>query len=132
MKRSFQTFMLTALVIFAAMTSFGQVYSAYANAGGVASRTLFSIGSPSFRFALEEYGYSTDSSGFNTMWRKPLPGDKEHWFSRVSFGPVSFSTSLRPAAVIAIGSSLMVTIIFLVASLGSRAYRHQRYGRQVA
>jgi hypothetical protein len=58
-------FVLAILLVLAAMDTFGQVYSVGAHAGGVTyypSRWV--VGSPPFRFGLEEYSYSTDAAGY--------------------------------------------------------------------
>jgi len=135
MTPSFHKFMLAAFILCAAASSFGQVYSSYIYAGGVYSKTLFSFGSAPFQFGLEQYGYSTEASGYTIMaspTRQAQPGDTSQWFTRVILGPVSFSTSLRPVAVIVIGSSIILAIGFFIASLGLRFYKRRRYETRVA
>ena len=134
MTLSFYKFTLAAVILCAAASSFGQVYSSYAYAGGVYSTTLFSFGSSPFQFGLEQCGYSTDASGYTIMaspTRQAQPGDTSHWFTRVILGPVSCSTPLRPATVIVIGSSVILAVGFFIASLGLRFYKRGRYETRV-
>ena len=130
MTAPFQKFVVSALVLIATMSSFAQVYSSGVYAGGVTYySSRWTVGSPPFRFGLEEYSYSTDGAGYIIMisqGRRAQPGDTFHRKTRLLLGPISFSVPLRPAAVVIIGGGIVLAIGFLLPVLRSTAYTQKR------
>jgi hypothetical protein len=130
MTPSFQKFILAALVLLAAVSSFGQVYSQGIYAGGVTYYpSRWTVGSPPFRFGLEEYSYSTDGAGYIIMispGRATQPGDIFHWRTRILLGPVSFPVPLRQGAVAIIGGSVVLLFGVFVATFKLRSCKLRR------
>jgi hypothetical protein len=130
MALSFHKFVLAGLVLFAAMSSFGQVYSQGAYAGGVTYySSRWAVGSPPFRFGVAEYSYSTDAAGYIIMGspaRGAQSGDTFHWRTRILLGPVSFPVPLRLAAVGMIGSGVVLLFGICVVTLRLRAHKLRR------
>lgn len=128
MRARSQKLVLAILLVLAAMDTFGQVYSVCAHAGGVTyypSRWV--VGSPPFRFGLEEYSYSTDAAGYIIIGRRATqPGDNFHRRTRILLGPVLFSVPLRPLAVAVIGGGIVLTVGFYLANLRFRDFKRMQ------
>ena len=128
----FQKFTLTAVVLLAAVSAFGQsnVYSVGIYAGGVTYYpSRWAVGSQPFRFGLEEYSYSTDAAGYIIMLsptRGTQIGDTYHRRTRIFAGPVSFSVPLRPVAVDIIFGAVVLGLGIFVAGLRLRSHELKR------
>ncbi len=136
MTQPFQKFVVVALVLLGAMSSSGQVCSVGVYAGGVTYYpSRWAVGSPPFRFGLQEYSYSTDAAGYIIMVstsRGTQPGDTFHRRTEILLGPRSFSVPLRPPVVAIIGGGLVLSVGLFLAGLKFTDYKQRRHETRVA